>query len=150
MPYSPEPLPTNDIITMLDTYWDTNSGNIPEPTFHDVNDVTSNRVNFRINDVIVVHIDVPTQEEQPIGTWVYGNRRTRLALETYTRVGRQRLYDINKEIRRICHVRMHSETNYQRLQYVSFTELVDAEFQIWIGRTILELVNSAILLEIAT
>lgn len=150
MPYTAEAIPADDVVTMLDTYWDTNGGNIPEPTLLNLNDAVANRASFRDADLVVVHIDVPTQEEQPIGTWVYGNRRTRVALETYTRSGRQRLYDINKEIRRICHVRMHQETNWQRVQYVSFTELVDNDFQVWSGRTILELVNSAVLLEIAT
>ena len=52
---------------------------------------------------------------------LYGNRVYNLELELYTNSGRHRLYDIVKEIRRICHARMHSLTSFQRIQFGAFT-----------------------------
>ncbi|MEK6861491.1 MAG: hypothetical protein AABY07_05965, partial [Nanoarchaeota archaeon] len=87
-------------------------------------------------------------DERPIGTWVYGDQRFKILLEVLTIHSRQRLYDLEREIRRICHSQMHSMTNFQRIQFMNFVELTQEEFQIWKGRIIVELLNSSILLNI--
>ena len=65
----------------------------------------------------------------------------------YTRQGRQRLYDIMAEIRRLCHSRMHSLTNFQRQEFVEFEEETQEQANVWVGTISIELVNNAVLLE---
>ena len=137
-----EPIPSATIETMLDAQW--NASNVLEPTYYDVNDgETPARVDFRDNDVLLIAGDSPTFQEEPIGTWVYANQTSRVLVEVYTRQGRQRLYNIMREVRRVCHSRMHALTDYQRIQFQSFVELVETGQQIWIGRIIIELLNSS-------
>lgn len=142
----PEAIPSADTVSMLDTQW--NSSNVTEPTYVDVNSGTApQRIDFRQADYAVVSVDSPAIEEQPIGPWIYGNRTTRVVVELYTANSRQRLYDLMAEVRRICHARMHSETNYQRIQFQSFNEFTETAQLVWIGRILIELVNNAVLLE---
>ena len=68
-------------------------------------------------------------------------------LELYTNSSRQRLYDVMREVRRICHARMHSLTNFQRIQFMDFNELTNAQANVWAGTVSIQLVNSAITLE---
>ena len=149
MVYAAEAIPSYIIKTMLDVQWNNYSGSIPEPSLVDVNDGVSAQLRYDLkqNDYIFIMAESPVEEEEPIGTWVYGNRRTRVVLELHTKESRQRLYDLKQEVRRICHSQMHSLTDYQRIQYMSFVEFTDMQFNVWAGRIILEMVNNAILLE---
>jgi len=52
-----------------------------------------------------------------------------------------------REMRRICHARRHSLTNFQRQQFVSFQELTQEQANIWAGTVSVNLENHAILLE---
>ena len=70
-----------------------------------------------------------------------------ITLELYTNVSRQRLYDVMREIRRICHARIHSLTNFQRIRFVSFNESTDSTANVWTGIVSVELVNNSIALE---
>ena len=70
-----------------------------------------------------------------------------MELELYTRSGRQRLYDLMAEIRRLCHNRMHSLTNFQRQQFINFEEETQEHANVWMGTVNIELVNNAVLLE---
>ena len=87
------------------------------------------------------------EEENPIGTWIYGHRRWRILLEITTKVGRVRLWDIKNEVRRICHATMHTMTNFQRIQYINFHENMEDNQLLWGGRISIELVSNAVLLE---
>ena len=40
MAYTAEAIPVKVVETLLDTYWDTNSGNIPKPAMVDVNNAS--------------------------------------------------------------------------------------------------------------
>ena len=53
-----------------------------------------------------------------------------------------------QEIRRICHKRMHSLTNFQRQQFQNFNEQTSDQANIWTGTAAIQLVNNAVLLEI--
>ena len=86
-------------------------------------------------------------EEYPIANWIYGNRSYNIDLELYTLNSRQRLYDLMRELRRICHSRKHSLTNFQRLQFNSFNEQTTEQARVWSGTASIQLVNNAILLE---
>lgn len=149
MPYSAETLPSLIVRNMLNTQWNTQGGSIPTPTFVDVGGVSQPiRVDLNRGDYVLVRGDTPTEEETPIGSWQYGNRLTRVLLELYTQSGRQRLYDLLQEVRRVVHNQMHSLANYQRIRYNSFNELTNEQENIWAGRVILTLENNAVLLEV--
>lgn len=143
-----EPIPSLIVRNLLDANWNTQAGLIPEPLYLDVNDGTTPiRIDFSTVDYVVISIDTPAEQEQPIGTWVYGDRTTKVLLELYTSNSRQRLYNLKQEIRRIIHAAMHTLTDYQRIQYLSFNELTETAQRIWIGRILIDLVNNAVLLE---
>ena len=52
-----------------------------------------------------------------------------------------------QEIRRICHARKHSLTNFQRQQFISFNEETSEQVNIWTGTIEIALENTAVLLE---
>ena len=143
----PEPLPIKDFLDELDAQW--NASNVAEPKFIEVTGATTDPLRFNLNvgDVVFGRAGDPALEETPIGNWTYGNRVYNLAIEVYTNTNRQRLYDLVKEIRRICHARMHSLTSFQRIQFGAFTESTQEQVNIWTGAITIKLENNAILLE---
>lgn len=143
----PEPLPIKDFLDELDAQW--NASNVAEPKFIEVTGATNDPLRFNLNvgDVVFGRAGDPAIEETPIGNWTYGNRVYNLAIEIYTNTSRQRLYDLVKEIRRICHARMHSLTSFQRIQFGAFTESTQEQVNIWTGAITIKLENNAILLE---
>ena len=90
---------------------------------------------------------IPSMQETPIGNWKYGNRIYAVELEIYTLNSRQRLYNLMLEIRRICHARLTSLTNFQRFQFVNFNEDVSSQANVWTGTITIDLVNNGVLLE---
>ena len=68
-------------------------------------------------------------------------------MEIYTRKSRQQLYNLMREVRRICHARKHSLTNFQRLQFSSFNEMVGEDVNVWVGVVEVLVVNTNILAE---
>ena len=86
-------------------------------------------------------------EETPIGNWKYGNRTYNIEIELFTLNSRQRLFNIMQEIRRICHARKHSLTNFQRQQFLNFIEETSDQVNIWTGTVEITLENNAVLLE---
>lgn len=146
MPYTAEVLPADDIIALFQTNWDVNAS-LPLPTFIDINDGTRGRHSLRSSDLVLVKVDSPSLEETPIGNWVYVNRTTRMLLEIWTETSRQRLWDIAGELRRIAHLFRHTMTNYQRIQWNRFEELIDTEMNAWAGRATVTLENNGVLAE---
>lgn len=147
-----EPLPVKDFLAELEVppngVWDIT--NVAAPKIIEVTGANEPlRFNLNMGDVVFGRAGDPALEETPIGNWTYGNRVYNLALEVYTTHtgGRQRLYDIVGEIRRICHARMHSLTSFQRIKFVSFSEATQEQVNIWTGSIIIQLENNAILLE---
>ena len=142
----PEPLPVNVVLADLDAQW--NPSNVTEPLFIEVTGANE-PIRFDLNraDHVIGRAGSPAFEEEPIGNWKYGNRTYNIELELYTRQGRQRLYDIMAEIRRLCHSRMHSLTNFQRQEFVEFEEETQEQANVWVGTISIELVNNAVLLD---
>jgi len=142
----PEALPINVFITDLESQW--NNSNVTTPFFIEVTG-TDEPMRFDLNrgDHIVGRAGSPALDEEPIGNWKYGNRTYGIELELYTRSGRQRLYDLMGEVRRICHARMHSLTGFQRQEFMDFEEESQEHTNVWMGTVNIELVNNAILLE---
>ena len=145
-----EPVPINEFLTDVNTQWTFSnvSGTSAKPAFVEVTgDDEPMRFNLNVNDHFVGRAGSPALEETPIGNWKYGNRTYSLEIEVYTLTSRQRLYDLMREMRRICHARRHSLTNFQRQQFVNFQELTQEQANVWAGTISVNLENNAVLLE---
>ena len=145
-----EPVTVNEFITVLEGQWThTNvSGAGKKPGFIEVTGAGEPmRYNLNVNDQVVARPSGPALQEIPIGNRKFGNRIYNITLEIYTNTSRQRLYDVMREVRRICHARIHSLTNFQRIQFMDFNEQTNAQANIWAGTVSVQLVNSAITLE---
>ena len=141
-----EPIPIDAIMSELNGQW--NGSNVTKPALITVN--ASNqpiRFDLNVGDHVVGRTGNPAFEEEPIGNWKYGNRTYNIALELWTLNGRQRLYDLMREVRRICHARKHSLTNFQRQQFLSFAEETSEQVNMWTGNIEIKLENNAVLLE---
>ena len=145
-----EPRPINEFFTDLESQWTYSnvSGTSAKPAFVEVTGTDEPmRFDLNVNDHLVGRAGSPAMEEQPIGNWKYGNRMYNIEIEVYTLTNRNRLYDLMREIRRICHKRMHSLTNFQRIQFQNFQELTQEQANLWAGTINIELVNNAVLFE---
>jgi hypothetical protein len=145
-----EPIAVNEFITDLESQWTYSnvSGTSKKPGFIEVTGASEPmRYNLNVNDQIIARASGPALQEVPIGNRKFGNRVYNIMLELYTNSNRQRLYDVMREVRRICHSRMHSLTNFQRIQFMDFNELTNAQANVWAGTVSIQLVNSAITLE---
>ena len=139
-----EPMPANELLTDFDSQW--NASNVAKPNLVVV---TGNgeplRFDLNAGDALVARNS--SFSETPIGPWKYGNRVYSVSIELWTLRERQRLYNIMQEIRRICHARMHSLTNFQRIQFLNFSEMTTDTVNVWMGTVQVDLVNDAVLLE---
>ena len=139
-----EPMPADDLLTDFNTQWDTD--NVAKPNLVVV---TGNgeplRFDLNAGDAIVARNSSFT--ETPIGNWTYGNREYTVDLEIWTLRERQRLFNLMQEIRRICHARIHSLTNFQRIQFINFNEMTSGTVNVWMGNSQIQLVNNGVLLE---
>ena len=139
-----EPMPADELLTDFNSQWDTD--NVAKPNLVVV---TGNgeplRFDLNAGDAIVARNSSFT--ETPIGNWTYGNREYTVDLEIWTLRERQRLFNLMQEIRRICHARMHSLTNFQRIQFINFNEMTSDTVNVWMGNSQIQLVNNDVLLE---
>tara|TARA_Y100000310_G_scaffold70778_1_gene66526 strand:- start:4018 stop:4467 length:450 start_codon:yes stop_codon:yes gene_type:complete len=145
-----EPVPINEFLADVEDQWTyaNVSGTTAKPAFVEVTgDDEPMRFNLNVNDHFVGRAGSPALEETPIGNWKYGNRIYSLEIEVFTLTGRQRLYDLMREMRRICHLRKHALTNFQRQQFVNFQELTQEQANVWAGTVSINLENNAVLLE---
>ena len=141
-----EPIPVDAIMTDLNGQW--NASNVTKPSLITVNAAGEPiRFDLNVGDHLVARTGSPAFEEEPIGNWKYGNRTYNIEIELFTLNGRQRLYDLMREIRRICHARKHSLSNFQRQQFMGFSEETSEQVNIHTGSIEIQLVNNAVLLE---
>ena len=105
------------------------------------------RIDLNRGDVLIGQPGSPTMEEIPLGNWKYVNRNYGVSIELSTKTSRQRLYDLMREIRRICHARRNSLTNFQLIQFISFEEEVGEELNVWNGIVEIAAVNTNVLAE---
>ena len=141
-----EPIPLDDVFTDLNAQW--NASNVAKPELIRVN-AAGQPIRFDLNvaDHIVGRTGIPSMDETPIGNRKYGNRTYNIEIELFTLNSRQRLFNLMQEIRRICHARMHSLTNFQRQQFVGFNEETGEQVNVWTGTVEIVLENNAVLLE---
>ena len=142
----PEPIAMDDIMTDLNGQW--NASNVAKPSLVTVNGANQPfRFDLNVGDHVIGRTGSPAMDETPIGNHKYGNRSYSVELEVYTLNGRQRLYDLMLEIRRLCHSRRHSLTNFQRIMFQNFNEEVGEQANIWTGTIDILLENNGVLLE---
>ena len=141
---SNEPMAAKEFIDELNSQW--NSSNVTEPNYIVVTGANE-QIRYDLNKGDYIIARPGTIQEIPIGNYKYADRIYEVDLEVYTNNSRQRLYNLMKEIRRICHVRRHSLTNFQRITFQNFREDMDENVNVWSATIDIELVNSAILLE---
>ena len=162
-----EYLPSEEIIKLLNTTWTNNTDGVPDkPTLIEASgtgvDNAADPVRFDLNmaDVIIARPGSPAFEEQPIGNWIYGNRNWNVELEIYAQTrtvdgnsvhGKQQLYNMMREIRRMCHANrvMPTTSKFQRLQFMNFTLEPQQAVNVWDGTINLQLINMAVPLETA-
>ena len=141
-----EPVPVTEVLSELDTNW--NASNVTKPQLVELAGTDAiTRLDLNRGDYLIARPGSPTLDEVPVGNWKYINRTYNVIVELQTRVSRQRLYDLMAEVRKICHVRRHSMTNFHRLQFVNFNEEVGEQVNVWIGTIELQTVNENILAE---
>ena len=141
-----EPIPVDTIMSEFDTQW--NASNVTKPSLVTVNQsIQPIRFDLNVGDHVIGRTGSPAFEETPIGNWKYGNRTYNVSVEVWTRSNRQRLFDLMAEVRRICHARKHSLTNFHRQQFLSFAEDTSEQVNMWTGTIEIQLENNAVLLE---
>ena len=141
-----EPIPIDAIMSELNSQW--NASNVTKPSLTTVNGENQPyRFDLNAGDHIIGRTSSPAMSEEPIGNRKYGNRTYSVELELYTLTSRQRLYNLMLEVRRICHARMHSLTNFQRQTFQDFSEEVSEQANIWTGTISIQLENNGVLLE---
>ena len=142
-----EPIAVTDILSELNTQW--NASNVTKPQLVELNGPEGIfRIDLNSADYIIGQPGSPTMEETPIGNWKFVDRTYSVTLSVQTRDSRQRLYNLMREIRKICHVRRHEMTNFQRLQFLNFNEDTTEQANVWTGTVSVQLVNQNVLAEI--
>ena len=141
-----EPVAVTYILSELDGQW--NASNVTKPQIIEMNGASApTRIDLNRGDVLIGQPGSPTMEEIPLGNWKYVNRNYGVSIELSTKTSRQRLYDLMREIRRICHARRNSLTNFQLIQFISFEEEVGEELNVWNGIVEIAAVNTNVLAE---
>ena len=149
----PEPLAPKELLGELNSEWAAANVNNTTPSFIEATgtglDSNRDQLRFDLNkgDVVITRPAIPSFQEEPIGNWLYGNKIYNVENEMNTRQGRQRLYDLMAEIRRICHKQRHAMTQFQRLQFIDFSEDIQENVNLWTGRCNVQMVNQMVLLE---
>ena len=142
-----EPIAVTDILSELNTQW--NASNVTKPQLVELNGPEGIfRIDLNSADYIIGQPVSPTMEETPIGNWKFVDRTYSVTLTVHTRDSRQRLYDLMREVRKICHVRRHEMTNFQRLQFLTFNEDTTEQANVWTGTVSVQMVNQNVLAEI--
>jgi len=142
-----EPIPVDILLADMDSQW--NASNVVEPTFIEVTGANEPaRFNLNRGDYVIGSPGSPAFLETPIGNWKFVSREYNIELVIHTQNGRQRLYDIMAEIRRLCHARRHSFTQFQRVQFQQFSEDITEQVNVWMGTVSIQFVNEDVLAEI--
>ena len=142
-----EIIPIDEVMAALTSQW--NASNVTKPQLVELNGPEGVfRIDLNRADYIIGQPGSPTMEETPIGNWKFVDRTYSVTLTVHTRDSRQRLYDLMREVRKICHVRRHEMTNFQRLQFLNFNEDTTEQANVWTGTVTVQMVNQNVLAEI--
>ena len=141
-------VPVDDVAALMDANW--NASNVTEPDHLTINTASVTvRQDYGDGTAKIYYRPAsPGVQETPKGNHTYGDREHRVHLTITTFTDRDRLWDIQEEVRRICHAQRHSMTNFQRILYEDFEEIEQEENdQVWVGNISIILQNKSVLLE---
>lgn len=114
---------------------------VPRPELHVKNDVTfPEQAHLKRADWVLIG-STRIEEEQHGYTYQYKNITVTVPVEIYTGNGRQRLYDLMAEVRRIVYTYQRALTPYQQLYYDGFQEDIEGKHLIWSGTAMMRLTS---------
>ena len=139
MAYVAESVPSTELKTALDTYWENRDGQLPKPKImeHNVDPDNVGQIiigwNPSRNDYVIIRSDVAGEREKLRGIGAsYKDRTFDVLVDLYTVVSKQRLHDMKAEIRRIIHKRIH-DFSWDLVIYQGFTENAQANLNFHSG-----------------
>jgi hypothetical protein len=132
--YLKESLPPELFKSLLEKNWISVS-NMPKPEILVVNDPADARIRFDMStgDIITIITSGPETVKYR-GNVQYYDRVYPLTLEIWTKVDRQRLRDIWKQIKGIVFDHLFAIEGYQIIRLQSYTEMVNDAVNIWKGQ----------------
>lgn len=99
--YTPGARPTELLANLIDSYWDTRSGNIPKPTIIEKPYADAQRIDLRnTGDHCIISLGGTTENFITLG-FQHRTFDANMTIELNTFTSRQRMYDHMEEIRRI-------------------------------------------------
>ncbi len=121
---------------MWEDSWNDGNGSVPKPTFILA---VSSAARFDMNfdgDIVVIRMSPGGEVYQYRDQYAYYDIFVDFILELYTKVSRQRLLDMKKELRRIIFFNMHKPaiTGAQLIRAKSFIEETQTQLNIWQGK----------------
>ena len=130
--YTKEPVDIDDLETLFTNNWDSRTNSeIPVPTFitsdqtrHDPSDSNEGVVNIKIGELVedqVGYAAQHTKRKLPVTLDIWTYRPTASVGAT----GRQHMYNVKQELRRIIYANKHSLTNWEFIRYKGFTEVYE-------------------------
>lgn len=136
MAYSAERDLYENLKSMWEDNWNDGSGNVPRPEFILA---VSSAARFDMNfsgDVVVIRMSPSGEVYQYRDQYHFYDIYVDFVLELYTKVSRQRLLDMKKELRRIIFAFMHRPdiTGAQLIRAKSFIEETQTQLNIWQGK----------------
>ena len=110
--YSPGARPTELLLNLLDSYWDTRGGSIPKPTIIEKPYADAQRIDLRnTGDHVILTMEGTTENFITLG-FQHRTFEVNMGIELQTFTSRQRMYDYMEEIRRILFAQRLYPTDY--------------------------------------
>ena len=110
--YSPGARPTELLLNLLDSYWDTRGGSIPKPTIIEKPYADAQRIDLRnTGDHVILTMEGTTENFITLG-FQHRTFEVNMGIELQTFTSRQRMYDHMEEIRRILFAQRLYPTDY--------------------------------------
>lgn len=118
---------------------------VDRPEIHLMNDLTmpAERMHLKKADYILL-AEPNVQESQHGHSYEYKDIDVTLQMEIYTIQGRQRLYDLWAEVKRIFYTYQHVVRPYQQLHVDNFTESLRDKHGFWAGTAQVRLESKAV------
>jgi hypothetical protein len=110
--YTPSSRPTELLTNLIDSYWDTRSGNIPKPVIIEKPYADAQRIDLRnTGDHAIISMQGTTENFITLG-FQHRTFDVNMLIELNTYTSRQRMYDHMEEIRRILFAKRLFPTDY--------------------------------------
>ena len=110
--YTPGARPTELLLNLLDSYWDTRGGSIPKPVIIEKPYADAQRIDLRnTGDHVILTMEGTTENFITLG-FQHRTFDVNMGIELQTFTSRQRMYDHMEEIRRILFAKRLYPTDY--------------------------------------